>query len=100
MASRHLITLKAMCLNADILGKAEQREALGWALARLNELTGSRIAAALAGRPSEAVAQELQQAHDRSEELDRLIDYICLQTRSDRKRLEAAFHWRESISGR
>ena len=91
MASRHLLTIKARCLNADILGKTEQREALGWALARISEISGTRIADALHGRPSEAVAQEMSRMQEEIARLDLLIDHICRQTRADRGRMEATF---------
>ena len=91
MATNHLVTLKAMCLNADILGKVEQREALGWALARLNELTGTKVAEALSGSANEALVQEVQTAKAKCEDLELFARFICQQNRIDIERMRHRF---------
>lgn len=100
MASNHLQMLKAMCLNADIMGKADQREALGWALARLNELTGTKVAQALSGKPTDEIIAQMTELQNRIDELDRLVDWICSRTRTERKRHEQTLEWRKAVSGR
>lgn len=100
MASNHLVTLKAMCLNADILGKVEQREALGWALARLNELTGTKIAEALSGKRNDEMIAEMQTMQDTIEQLNEFVNYVCAYNRIDRRRMENQHKWKQSLSGR
>lgn len=99
MASSHLSMLKAMCLNAEIVGRADQREALGWALARLNELSGTRVADALSGKPSKEIIERLEAMQDQIDELDRLVDWVCSRTRSDRKRHENTLEWSRLAHG-
>lgn len=96
----HLYTLKAMCLNADILGKVEQREALGWALARINEFRGTKVADALEGKPSDEIITEMQSMQDKIDELENFIDYICYLSKKDRRQMENTYRWRNSLRGR
>jgi hypothetical protein len=98
VASRHLVTLKAMCLNADILGRNEQREALGWALARLNELSGTKVAEALSGRLSEAMGARVEELEAQVQDLDALIDFVCQYAKIDRKRIENTMKARQSLT--
>lgn len=100
MSSKHLVTLKAMCLNADILGKVEQREALGWALARLNELTGTKIAEALSGKQHDEQVQAIQAMQETIDRLNEFVEYVCAYNRIDRKRMENQHKWKQSVSGR
>ena len=98
MASNHLVTLKAMCLNADILGRDEQREALGWALARLNEFSGTKVAEALSGRLSEAIGARVEELEAQVQDLDALIDFVCDYAKIDRRRMENSLQLRQSLA--
>ena len=98
MASRHLVILKSMCLEADIHGKTEQREALGWALARLSELTGSKIADALAGKRSDADTAEMQAMQAKIDDLEAFVDFVCYYAKKDRRQMENQHKWRMSLS--
>ena len=88
MGSSHLMTLKAMCVNADIKGTVNQREALGWALARLSELTGTKTGEAIWQAPDKSQLRNLER---RANELDALVSFVCTQNRIDRKRMEKMF---------
>lgn len=98
MSSSHLVTLKAMCLNADIQGKVIQREALGWALARLNELTGTKVAEALSGKRSEEAAAQMQAMQDKIDELETLVNFVCQYSKLDRRLMENQHKWRQSLA--
>ncbi len=98
MASNHLVTLKAMCLNADILGRNEQREALGWALARLNELSGTKVAEALSGSLSERMVTQARELEMQVQALNDLIDFVCHYAKLDRKRMENSLKHRQSLT--
>jgi hypothetical protein len=100
MASNHLLTLKAMCLNADIQNKVTQREALGWALARLNELTGTKVAEALSGRQHEQHKDEVKAMQAQIDTLNELVDFICKHQRLDRQRITNQHNWRRSLDAR
>lgn len=91
--SRHLSTLKGMCINADISGDLVKREALGWALARLNELSGSKVDEALRARPEDPRVADLEREVDR---LEQLVRYICDRNRIDRDRMVRSF---EGLNG-
>ena len=93
MSSNHLSTLTSMCINADISGDLVKREALGWALARISELSGSKVSEALRGRPDDPRVADLQ---GQVERLDRLVTYICQTNRIDRDRMTHRF---EALNG-
>jgi hypothetical protein len=87
-----------MCLNADILGRDEQREALGWALARLNEFSGTKVAEALSGRLSEAIGARVEELEAQVQDLDALIDFVCDYAKIDRRRMENSLQLRQSLA--
>jgi hypothetical protein len=88
----HLRRLQDLCLAADIAERDADREALGWAIARLMELESVAIATARG---------EVQREPDRSEEhrLSDLVDFICKRTRSDRRRAEREFQREREANG-
>jgi hypothetical protein len=98
VASSHLAMLKAMCLNADIQGKDEQREALGWALARLNEFSGTKVAEALSGTLSERMGAEARDLEMQVQALNDLIDFVCHYAKLDRRRMENSLQLRQSLT--
>ena len=100
MPSNHMTTLKAMCMNADIQNKVIQREALGWALARLNELTGTKVAEALSGRKREEYLAEVKAMQAKIDALNELVDFICQHQRVERRRMENQHNWRKSLNAR
>ena len=98
MSSNHLRLLSSLCVDADMRNKPAEREALGWALARLNELTGTKVAHALAGNIPETVVQELADLNAKVIELDSFINFICYYAKVDRSRLLNQFQWRQSLN--
>lgn len=98
MTNKHIRVLSGLCVDADIKNKPAQREALGWALARLNELTGTKIADALNGNIPELVVAEIETINAKVKELDSFIDFICYYAKVDRSRLYNQFQWRQSLN--
>jgi hypothetical protein len=88
MTSSHLATLKGMCVDADINNDERQRDALGWALARLTEFTGTKVADALSGKQNKDATEKLQTMQATIDELESLVEFICKQNRADRGRME------------
>lgn len=88
MAVNHLSTLKEMCVNADISNNIKHREALGWALARLMDLTGTKVGEALWGHKDDPVVPQLRDEIDR---LNKFASFICDRNRVNLDRMKRQF---------
>lgn len=78
-------------------GRVADREALGWALARLNELSGSKFADALLGKPTPEAVAELEALKAKVDELEKLVDFVCKRNRIDRTRMENQYRFEGSL---
>jgi hypothetical protein len=97
--NNNLKTLSNLCIEADMKGRVADREALGWALARLNELGGSKLADALLGKPNPESASELESLKAKVDELEKMLDFVCRRNRIDRTRMVNQYRFEGSLRG-